>query len=187
MKVLFFLTMCLLIGNGLIAQDSKSTKESRKEASQKKKEEKAAKIEDAYKLMDTILTGRKFVLEAHQLRNKQGAQINVTPNLNFVSVDSMRAVIQIGSNERAGYNGIGGITVDGKVSNWKFSKNDKGKNFDIFMTIQSSIQGIFDVNMTVDYSGYADASITGMRSGRLTFSGVIVPREDSSIFKGQSH
>jgi len=180
MKPFIILSLCLFLGNGLIGQDSKTTKES-------KKEQRKAKMEAEYKMTDSILSARKFVLEAHQLRNKQGAQINVTPNLNFVSVDSLRAVIQIGSNERAGYNGVGGITVDGKVSNWKYAKDDKRKTFTIFLTVQSDLQGIYDVNMTVDYSGYADASISGMRSGRLTFSGVVHPREDSSVFKGQSH
>jgi hypothetical protein len=180
MKTLLIISMCLFIGNGLIGQDSKSTKPS-------KKEQRKAKMVAEYKMTDSILSARKFVLEAHQLRNRQGAQINVTPNLNFVSVDSLRGIIQIGSNEQAGYNGVGGITVDGKVSNWKFSKDDKKMTFDIFMTIQSDLQGIYDVTMTVDYSGYADASVTGMKSGRLTFSGVIHPREDSSVFKGQSH
>jgi len=186
MKGLFILAISLFIVSGIIAQESKGTKESQKEASKKKKEEKIAKIEAKYQLTDSILTGRKFVLEAHQLRNKQGAQITVTPNLNFISVDSLRATIQVGSNERAGYNGVGGITVDGKVSNWKFSKDDKRKTFNIFFTVQSTF-GINDINLGIDYSGYADASITGLRSGRLTFSGVIFLRENSSVFKGQSH
>jgi len=186
MKWLFILSICLLICNGLIGQEVNSKKESRKEISQKKKAEQLAKMDSVFRLTDTILTGRKFVLEADHLSNARGAQKFVTPNLNFISVDSLRAIIQVGSPGQAGYNGVGGVTVDGKLSNWKFTKNEKQKSFCLFMTVQANF-GIYDITMMVDYSGNADATITGLRAGRLTFTGNIVPREDSFIFKGQSH
>jgi len=186
MRWLFALSMSLLIVNGLIGQDIKSAKESRKEVSRKKKEERIAKIENEYKLTKKLLNSRKFVLEAQHLSNNRGGQIPVSANLNFISIDSIHAIIQVGSPERVGSNGVGGVTVEGRISNWKFAKDDKRKIFNLFMTVQSNF-GIYDITMRVDNSGNADASLTGLRAGRLTFTGDIVAREDSFIFKGQSH
>jgi hypothetical protein len=186
MKRFIILAMTLLIITGVVAQQAGNSKELKKEASQKKKDEKNAKIDSAYRMMDMILSSKRFVLEAHRLSNNRGAQVFVTPNLNFISLDSLHAIIQVGSNAGVGGNGVGGITVDGKLTNWRYSKNDKKKNFDVFMTVQSNI-GVYDVTMAIDYSGIADASITGIRSGDITFTGNILPRGNSSIFKGMSH
>jgi hypothetical protein len=94
-------------------------------------------------------------------------------------------MIQVGSFQRVGYNGVGGFTVQGRIYNWKFEKNDKGKNFYLTMTIQGNID-IYDVSMSIDYAGYADATLNGINSGKLTFEGNLISKEMSVIFKGQT-
>ena len=118
MRWICFLLMSLLLSGGLFAQDQKTIKETKKEASQRKKEEKKAKIENQYKLTDSLLEGKKFVLEAHFLKYSSGDRVNVVSTLNFISFDSLSAVIQVGSMQRVGYNGVGGVTVQGRISNW---------------------------------------------------------------------
>jgi hypothetical protein len=172
--------------NGLSAQDSKNKAESGKERSRIKKEQRAAKIDSEYRETETLLNSRKFVLEAQSLRNLKGVQVQVSTVLNFISVDSSYAILQIGSASRAGYNGVGGLTEEGPVTNWKFFKDDKRKTFNLSMTVQTN-HNTYDVTVMVDYSGNADASLTGMRGGKLTFVGDIVSKENSSMFKGQSH
>lgn len=133
-----------------------------------------------------LLNGKRFVLEAQYLSGKMGDRKPVVPVLNFISVDSANAVIQVGSPQLVGYNGVGGITGEGKVTQWKLMKNEKRKNFTVFLTINSNI-GIFNIQMSIDYSGYASASMTGLTSFMLTFDGMLVSREESVIFKGQSY
>ena len=184
MKKVIILLLCLSVINVFLGQEVNNKKEAGKEVARRKKEERKAKMEEQFRMTGRILEGRRFVLEAQRLSNERGSQKFVTPVLNFISVDSLHGIIQVGSPERAGNNGVGGVTVDGKISNWKFSKDEKQKTFDLFMTIQSNL-GVFDVVMTVDYSGNADADITRLRAGRLTFTGNVVTRENSSVFKGQ--
>jgi hypothetical protein len=185
MKWLFTIVISSFLISGLSAQEVNSTKESRKEASRRKKEIKQAKIDSEYRATDTLLVAKRFVLEAQYLSNSRGSRVLVTQNLNFISVDSDYAIVQVGSPQRAGVNGVGGVTVQGRVSNWKFSKDDRRKNFNLFLTVQTN-SGIYDINISVDYSANADATITGLRSGSLKLSGTIVAQEDSLIFKGQS-
>jgi hypothetical protein len=186
MKKAFILLLSLFLAVGLFAQDSKTKKDSGKEAAQKKKEERKVKIEKEYRQTDTLLNSRSFVLRAERLTNGKGVQVIVSELLNFISVDSDYAVIQIGSTQRAGSNGVGGITEEGRISNWKFSRDDKGKNFNLYLTVQTKFS-TYDISMQVDYSGYTSASLTGIKAGRLTFTGNVKPWEESSIYKGQSH
>ena len=183
--ICFFL-MSLFLSGGLTAQDQKTIPETKKEASQRKKEERQAKIESQYKQMTSLLQGKKFVLEAHFLKPTSGDRFPVSATLNFISVDSLSAVIQVGSFQRVGYNGVGVVTMQGKISNWKLEKDDKRKNFYLTMTVRGDYN-TYDVTMSIDYSGYSDATLNGIRAGNLTFNGNVVSKEETIIFKGQKH
>jgi len=185
MRWICLLFMSLLLSGGLFAQDQKTIKETRKEASQRKKEEKKAKIENQYKITDSLLEERKFVLEAQFLKTSRGERFPVISTLNFIFVDSLSGVIQVGSVQRVGYNGVGGVTVQGRISNWKLEKDEKQKNFYLIFSIQGNID-IYDVNMNIDYAGYAYATLNGINSGKLTFEGNLVSKEETVIFKGQT-
>jgi hypothetical protein len=87
--------------------------------------------------------------------------------------------------QRVGYNGVGGVTVQGRISNWKLEKNDKQKNFYLTLSIQGNVD-IYDVSISIDYAGYATATLNGINTGRLTFEGNVVSKEETVIFKGQS-
>ena len=186
MKLLSALLISLFIITGLSAQDTKNTKESAKENARIKKEERDKKIENEFRLTDELINSKSFVLEAQSLRNTRGVQVQVSTLLNFISIDSADAILQIGSMSRSGFNGVGGITEEGRISNWKVNKDEKRKSFNLFMTVQSKFN-TYDITMFIDYSGHAEATITGLRAGRLTFTGDLVSRENSSIFKGQAH
>jgi len=177
--------MVLILSTGIVAQDKNHASDARKEASQRKKEERKKKIDRQFKAMDSLLIGRKFVLEAHYLKSRSGSPIPVTSTLNFISIDSLAAVIQIGSTQRVGYNGAGGVTVRGKIINWKYERDEKKKNFYLLISVQAN-SDIYDINMNIEYSAHTSATVNGIRAGQLTFEGDILPKSESSIFKGIS-
>jgi hypothetical protein len=145
------------------------------------------KIEDArnYELTKSMLENKNFVLQADYLQDRWGKRYWVDHGINFVSVDSTTAIIQIGSNYRLGANGVGGVTAKGTISNWKLTENSKNKTFDVQLTVMTTI-GIYDLFFSVGSSGRATARLTGLRPGQLTFDGNLVPWEDSSVFEGWS-
>jgi hypothetical protein len=181
-RVALMLFVCLVLPGIVICQDKNGKNE--KMTSAQKKAEREAKIQKQFLVTDSLLRSMQFVLEARLLKFSDGDRIPVSTTLNFVALDSLNATVQIGSFQHAGYNGVGGITEPGKVKNWKFSRDDKRKNFFITFTIICD-RHTYDVMLNSDYSGYADATLNGIRAGSLTFEGNIVSPDDSVIYKGQ--
>lgn len=150
-----------------------------------KKEKRKAEFEEQYQLTKYMLENKSFVLEADFLQDKYGNRAFVSSNINFVSVDSTEAVIQIGSNYRIGPNGVGGVTAKGRITKWELKENEKKKTFNLKMNVMTSI-GIYDLRFSISPSGRATALLTGLRPGQLTFDGDLVPLEESGVYEGQS-
>lgn len=130
---------------------------------------------------------RKFVIEADRVEFKYGETVYVNSNTNFVSVDGDKSVVQVAFNGPiSGPNGIGGITLDGTISNFEQKKDKKG-NIIISMNVMGSgISALININM---YVGSNKASVTilpNFNSNRLTLTGVVVPLSKSRVYKGSS-
>lgn len=149
----------------------------------KEKTDKKAELEKKFRQMEQILEKKTYVLEADYLSNQYGSRIPVTSTLNFIKVDSTESVIQIGSNSGVGYNGVGGVTAEGNITKYELKTNEKKKTFFIQMTVMTSI-GTYDVHMSVTPNGYANATLSGLRRGRLNYSGSIVPLQATRTFEG---
>jgi hypothetical protein len=186
MKALYLLLIILFIAGVIPGQESSGTKDSRKEASKKKKAEREARMTQQFNETGRLITSRRFVLEANYLVNPMGERRSVTPVLNFIAIDSSYSYIQVGSNQGVGVNGAGGITAKGKVTNWKLGINEKARNYDVYLTISSNM-GFYDISMSIDYSGYASASMTGLRSGKLQFDGNLIPIDSTRVFRGWTY
>lgn len=138
-----------------------------------------------YQVLDTLLEGRKFILEADFLNDKYGNRIYVTPMLNFIKIDSLNAVLQIGSTSGLGYNGVGGITAEGSLKDWKLVKKPKELSYYLQFSTITNI-GVYDISMTVNADNYARATISGLRGGTLIYEGHLQTLRNSSAFKGQN-
>ena len=184
MKLLPLFLLLFFLSSNIYSQQEKSKKELKKEAAEKKKLEKSQAEETQFDSTGRLLISRKFVLEAEYLRDEMNSPQRINSQLNFIAVDSLNAVLQIGTTQRFGSNGLGGVTAHGRISNWRLEKNAKNKTYDLFMTIVAST-GVYDVNMSVDYTSRANATLTRLTAGKLTFEGPIVPIKESSVFKGQ--
>jgi hypothetical protein len=149
-----------------------------------RKEKRNAELEKEFQLTKSMLENKDFVLETNFLQDRHGNRIPVNSTINFVSVDSTEAIIQIGSNFRIGPNGVGGVTAKGNINKWELTEDQKHKAFTLRMNVMTTI-GIYDLFINITASGRGTATLTGMSSGRLTFDGDLVPWEKSSVFIGQ--
>src|SRR6056297_1996752 len=113
MKKLIIISIVFSLGlsSVMMGQNNKETRE-------EKKKEKVEKYERLFQNTKNILESKEFVLEAHYLGNKYGQRIPVSSTINFIMVDSSEAVLQIGNTTGVGYNGLGGITTDGRITAW---------------------------------------------------------------------
>ena len=157
--------------------------EKEKRIAEKKQAEEAQK-----QLVNYLLENKRFVLEADYLSGNSGSRVPVNSTINFIIVDSARAVIQLGNGYGMGYNGLGGITVDGKISRYDLSKKEgkRGVSYSLTIYIMSSL-GQYDIHFWISQSGSADATISGNSYGRLTYSGDIVPIQKNRNYKGSSY
>jgi len=170
--------MCLL-ANSVNAQE-----QSKKSKKQAKKEERAKIEQQNIAMVALAIDSSAYVLEADRLQSKRGVTINVPSNLNFIAVHGESAFIQIGSNSAVGTNGVGGVSVDARITKMEVKKNPKNGGYSIQMTCMSSA-GIYDINISSNADGQAvTATIGSTRSGKLTYLGQIVPLPLSRVYKG---
>lgn len=134
----------------------------------------------------SALLNKSFVLEAEDLIFKRGQRANVSSATNFIACKGDKASVQVATFNGGGPNGVGGITVDGTVSNYE-TKSDKRGNFIVKFFVQGSAISA-DVNITLfKNSSRASAFINPSFNSRdLTLEGNIVPFDNSSVFKGCS-
>lgn len=149
------------------------------------KDEKLAEKELQFEFIGQLLENKSFVLEADWLSDRYGNRVYVSPIINFVKVDSTDGVLQIGFNSRLGYNGVGGVTADGRVTEIKIRENEKKLTYYVSMTFMTSI-GTYHVNMHVGSDGRARATISGLNRGKLTYEGDLVALNQAEIFTGQT-
>jgi hypothetical protein len=186
MKTLMTIFLAFAFVAGAYSQeDGKLSKsELKKLQKEQKKADEANRLEEQAVLTNQMVTGQQYVLEADFLSDKYGSRVPVQSTLNFVLVDSTRGTLQLGSALSVGYNGVGGTTVDGNISNYKYTMIGKNKDsYSVSMNFMSTL-GSYDITMMVTADGYADATIRGNWPGVLNYHGRLVPLQLSRIYKG---
>jgi hypothetical protein len=163
-----------------------SKKEQKQLEKELKKEKKAEEAAQKAKIVEVMVHYQRFVLEANTLRDKRGSSIQVSSNLNFIASDSISGVIQVGSNTYIGSNGVGGVTVSGSISNYKYTINEKSGSYNISYYLRTPV-GSYDVRMTAYTDGRADADVSSTTWGdKLRYSGFLVPPAMSRVYEGNS-
>lgn len=185
MKKSISIIIVMLMALPLFSQEL-SRKEQRQLERELKKEQKAEAAAQQAAFVDAMVQYQRFVLEANTLRDKYGNMVHVSSNINFIAADSLSGVIQVGSNSYIGANGVGGVTVEGSISNYEYTRNERSGTYTISYFLQTPL-GSYDVRMTAFSDGRADADISSTTwGGRLRYSGYLVPPGISRVYKGMS-
>lgn len=185
MKTVFSLILALVMVIGAYAQDEQlSKKELKKLQKEAKKAQQEAAREQKALLVEQMVLSQRFVLEADYLSDKTGSRQPVQSLINFIRVDSLHSTLQFGSASTLGYNGVGGATLDGKVSQYKYQRTGKNKSsFTVTLNFSSPL-GMYDITLFVNPEGNTDASIRGNWGGNLNYHGRLVHPDESRVYKG---
>lgn len=163
-----------------------SKKEQKQLEKELKKEQKALEQAETAKVVSAMVEYCKFVLEANTLKDKRGNSMQVSSSINFIASDSINGVIQVGSNTYIGSNGVGGVTVEGKISDYKYTKNEKNGTYNITYYLMTPM-GSYDVRISAFPDGRANADVRSTTWGdKLSYSGFLVPPGISRVYKGMS-
>jgi len=182
-KQVFTLIMAVLVSFSVFAE-TPANKNGNKLSRQEKRElrEKEA-IQNATRMKE-ILESRAWVLEAHQLRDRYGNTAIVNSGINFVGVTGENATIQFGSNHEIGENGVGGLTLDGKINKYEIKEGKKASSgFYVDLSVMGAAMGHSSIYFQISPSGNTSATITTLDGSRLTYDGVLVPLNESKVFK----
>lgn len=183
-RVIIFVLAALLALPAFTQELSK--KEQRQLEKELKKEQKDAAAAQQAEVVSAMVEYHKFVLEANTLKDKRGNSVQVSSNINFISSDSISGVIQVGSNTYIGRNGVGGVTVDGSIAEYKYSKHEKSGSYNISYYLRTPV-GSYDVRITAYPDGRADAIVSSTTWGdQVRYSGYLVPIGISRVYKGIS-
>ena len=143
--------------------------------------------ERAYADAVQAIKDRKFVMEADRVTFKRGRSAYVTSNTNFILLNGEKASVQVAFNGAfAGPNGIGGVTVDGRVGDIKTTTDKKGNVSCSFNVMGVGISAQVSIRLA---HGSSNASATinpNFNSNRLSLDGKLIPLSESSVFKGRS-
>ena len=196
MKRFITLSVVLLaimgIGNYSYAQEfgaesTMSRQEARKAArAAHRKAEAAQQLKDFQAAVECIKSG-SFVIEVDQLLFPRGLTKFVSSLTNFVSMNEGKAVIQIAtSNFRPGPNGVGGITVEGNVSNITMSTTKRGGVYYNFMVQGMMVSATVNVQLLGDGNRATVTIYPNFNNNNLTMTGTVVPYSQSDVFQGQT-
>lgn len=165
MKKLITLLLLVLIGT------TSATYAQEKRSKTHKSQRKSQAYDDAVKAINS----KTFVLEAERLLFKKGQSATVSSTTNFVQLNGEKAFVQIAfRNSTINYNGLGGITVEGRIDKVTITTDKKGNVKCSFNVLGIAISAEVTVKLIHD-SDKASATITpSFNSQILSLDGKIV-------------
>lgn len=169
----------MVIGQVYAQDQPQSKKDLRK---QERTEKRMAAMDSLYMLVQK----HDLVIEANTLYSRTGKPYVVGSD-NFISIDGEHFIMQTASPTGIGYNGLGGITVRGRVTELKIYPNTK-KNQPITARFEVSTFGLGHgtVYLTINGPEAASAVFSDDWGHRITFSGPPTSVENSTVFQGSS-
>lgn len=170
--------LCLSFGVVIYAGGEKDTQKLTK-AQKKAIEKRNREIKDSIDhimAVDAMNRGY-YVLMADRITMRGRPYMNPEPNTNFVLVQGDEAVIQLASNNgRLGLNGMGGITVEGRISGLRGGEPDKkGKISYDFNVSGPAISAQVQITLYKEDNQAMAIVSPNFWSGNLTVYGRIVP------------
>ncbi len=155
------------------------------------KKERKERIKKGHEIVDSIfhlkalnaIEDGYFVLQATEVRNSYGHyEMGLNDNTNFMLMQGDKGIFQVAFNNMiAGANGLGGITLHGRISN-KNIKYDKKGNAILTYTM---IGRRMNASVTITVFNGSDQAIADvfptLGNGRITLRGRLVPYLNESI------
>ena len=148
MKKIILFSMVFLAGLTLASAQKTDLKKERKAVRQLEREQKLEEIR-------SIVDSRSFSIESTRVADRFGRQVFVNPTTNFVYLDSSETVIQLAFPHRAGFNGLGGITLVGRSINFEvFQPEQKNKPVKFKMTAFGTALGTIDLWIDINSEAF---------------------------------
>lgn len=173
MKKIAVSVIVLLFTIAVTGQDKGSlTKQERKALRLEEKNQREAAL--AMATAEALRSGN-FVLKADRLRGRGGSMINVDPTINFVAVQGKEAFVQVAPSSGFGLNGLGGVTLRGRITSMDVEQGKRHGSYNIVMNTLGQA-GNLTIFMNVNKTGQlASASVKTNWGSWVELNGYVVP------------
>jgi len=192
MKRILFVAalLSLLCGEVVMAQ---MTRQERREAwkearAQRRAEQKALEeVQDSVAFIKAVeaLKAGNWVLEADNVVFRNGMLRFVSSNTNYVAIQNGEGTVQTAFNNFVySPNGLGGVTVQGQVSDKEIRQDKDGNIFMNFSIFGGAISATLNLTLT---GGTNEASVyisPNFNGNTLTMNGNLVPYDEATVFEG---
>ncbi|MBQ3191425.1 MAG: DUF4251 domain-containing protein [Bacteroides sp] len=191
-KVLFVAVLLSVCFSVTMNAQTKKEERAAKRAALKKEREARKAIEaqmDSVAFMKAVkaLEEGAFVLEANNVTFPNGLVRFVSSNTNYVQVDNGEGIVQTAFSNFTyvpGPNGLGGVTVEGKINSPKLTKDKDGNVYFTYSIQGVAISATVSILLTAG-SNNASAQISPNFNGNnMTMTGILVPISESDVFQG---
>ena len=182
-RLITLVVACLLMVCMGVAAQTKDRKLRKKEMDQLQAQIDSAQHAEAL----SAIADTAFTLQADRVVFKYGQRAYVVSNTNFVAVANGRATVQVSFNiPVAGPNGMGGVTVEGQISDYRLTFDKHDTAFLRFNVQGAAISAQVFITM-YKYSNVASVDILpNFNSNRITLEGVILPNNRSFVVQGNT-
>ncbi len=139
----------------------------------------------AYAEALSALKAGNWVLEADNINFFSGITRFVSSSTNYISCNDGEGIIQTAyANFTYSPNGLGGVTVQGDVSDGRMSMDKDGNVYYSFSIQGSAVSATVYVTLTSG-TNQASATVNPNFTGRsMTFDGYLVPYSRATVFQG---
>ncbi|HDO06230.1 MAG TPA: DUF4251 domain-containing protein [Bacteroidetes bacterium] len=183
-----FLVAGLLFGEVAYAQSKELTKKEKHHLERlRKKKERSMKRAISREYYTKLLKEKYFVFQADFLIGAHGESFVLSPDINFMSVNGNKVILQFGFNNAIGWNGVGGITVRGTLSNYQVHLGKKKNNLSMSTNMYLIGPGLPPgISLNVSDDGTAQLMVQPAGGPPFVVYGQIVSPKKANIFVGQS-
>ncbi|MFI3239862.1 MAG: DUF4251 domain-containing protein [Bacteroidales bacterium] len=175
-----------------VAKSDVSEEKSKKEIKAEEKAEEEAKEEvletKLFTVSKTAIGEMEFVIKAQRLTFPNGRTLNCDESTNFISASDGETVVQISFPNvgYGGFNGLGGITVDGRITGEKSSETRKGNITLRYSVSGSSLSAQIFITLLKDSNEVIVDVEPNFSGNRLTVYGTLYPAGRSSVYQGST-
>ena len=128
-----------------------------------------------------------FVFNTEQIIFNNGISTSISPITNFISLNKNQVIVQIAfDTPYIGYNGLGGITVEGHISNLKIRTNKKGFTRYEFYANGTGIAARIELMLHPENNSATVMISPNFSNKQLNLSGSVTPFNKAYIYKGSS-
>ena len=127
-----------------------------------------------------------FALEADRLTLRRGRVVFVSSDTNFVTLSGDMATVQVAPFMGGGPNGIGGITLEGHASNIRVRTDKRGNTTFSMNVFGRGISATLSIRLPAGSNRVSVSIDPNFSSDRIQLTGVLVPLDESRVFKGSA-